>query len=201
MIDTIYYDGDSFSCYGVEKNTGTFLAEHYNARLTHCGKVGKSPNEIIANFLNTDHNTNTLYFIGFGVAVRNIEITNNGGIFRLTQKEYAKKFPNLVTEEYLLLSNLVMLSGYCRSRNLKYLIHNLDYEALHKFLDFKYCKKLVTELKNDPNIVGFVDNLSLHHLMLKHNLEGVDYEQYGHMSHPSEAGHKMYADFLIDRIN
>jgi hypothetical protein len=201
MIDTVYYDGDSYSCFGVDKNTGNYLAEHYNAQLIHQGCTGKSPAEIINDFLNADHNDHTLYFIGIGILPRNINLDYHGNIARLTREQYAKKFADsFITEGYHLLVDLLLLSGYCRSKKLNYLIHNLDYEAFYKFATLDQFKNVVDDFKSDPNLVGFFDDCSLHHLMKQHNLPGFDADQYIDMSHPTEEGHRMYANFLISRI-
>lgn len=201
MIEGVYYDGDSYSCFGVEKNTGHFLAEHFNCPLVHQGRNGKSPAEIIKDFLTIDHNTNILYFIGIGISSRNIELEESGSIRTLSQAEYVKKFGNtLLTEDHHTIVDILLLSGYCKSKNLKHLIHNLDYKNFEQFNAMPGYENIIKEFIINPNIVGFFDNLSLHHLMKQHNLPGFDADQYRDMSHPTEAGHKMYADFLKSKI-
>lgn len=210
----IYYDGDSYSYMGVETNTGNFLSHHYNSELLHYGYSGKNPEKIIRTAQRHSLiNNNTMYFIGIGVPDR-LEIfiddvDYNYPNMYMIEEHSAKTLPieNVGKEvidcfshdfvRYKLLSKIIMLHDFLIFHNKDFVIHNLGMNY-DKDLEFDFGNQWIIEVDKRPRILNFFEN-SLHDLMDKNDMPGWDYDQYGYYAHPTEEGHKMYAEYLIDQ--
>jgi len=218
----IYYDGDSFSCAGVKKNTGHFLADQFSAGLEHYGFFQKTPEQIIRSAIRYTFQPNskdTFLCIGIGVAnrldaysdepVRNYEFdhfeeevhTRTVGLFDTATHYHNEIFLDQLENNFIrtkILFNLVTLHDYLLYNGHKFIIHNLDVNyRLH--LGKKFTKDITEQVKSRPRIVNFFEN-SLHDLMQEKHIRGFDYDQYGFMAHPGEDGHSMYANFLTPYV-
>lgn len=222
-MNKFYYDGDSFSCAGVENNTGHFLASSLGLELKHYGFFQKSYEQIIRSAIRYTFQPNsndTFFCIGIGVAnrldghsdkpIRNYEMdyfeeedyTRTVSIFDNTTE--AKKNTILLDQlennfiRTKILFNLVTLHDYLLYNGHKFIIHNLDINyRLHYRNNFS--KNIIEQVKSRPRIVNFFEN-SLHDLMHEKNIRGFDYDLYGKMAHPGEDGHSMYANFLTPYV-
>lgn len=227
-MDKIYYDGDSFSFMGVEKNTGHYLADFYNVELDHYGFAGKTPLQSIRSamrYVFTGQAKNTFMCIGIGVGSRidvhmNSDETHLKGNFpfkawpeesgtkcleirNLIERKVDKKtILELTTPDYLrtkVLIDLILLHDFLLQNNVKFIIHNLDINYIID-KDYIFQNGIREQIESRPRLVNFLQN-SLHDLMHEKNIKGWDYKDYGFMAHPGEDGHRMYTDFLISHIN
>lgn len=224
-MNKIYYDGDSFSYLGVEKNTGHYLADFYNLELDHYGYGGKSPAQCIRSamrYVFNDFSKNTFMCIGIGVGSRLdvhledkefdrnypfkvwLEESGTGSLSvdaLLERKVDKKTILELTTPDFVrtnVLLNLILLHDFLLQNKVKFIIHNLDINyVIDK--DYIFQSRLLEQIESRPRLVNFLKN-SLHDLMYEKNIQGWDYEQYGFMAHPAEDGHSMYADFLAPYV-
>ena len=221
-MNKIYYDGDSFSCAGVKKNTGHCLAEHLGFELNHYGFFGKTYEQIIRSTMRytfQPSSSDTFFCIGFGVANRldaysdtpsqrhefnhweEESYTRSVCLYDDTENHKNKSFLDQTENEFIrtkILFSLVTLHDYLLYNGHKFIIHNLDINyRLH--LGKKFTNNIIEQVKSRPRIVNFFEN-SLHDLMHEKNIRGFDYDQYGLMAHPAENGHSMYANFLTPYI-
>lgn len=224
-MNKIYYDGDSHSFWlpeGCHMNTGRIIADRLGYDLDHYGYSGKSPNKIIRGALRYSfENPNALLLIGIGVPNRfemhldDIDdyakriypykhFQNEHDILDLNVHnidDFAPNFLDILKNEYWeiqILFQCVMLHDYLAYNNINFLIHNLGWNFFTD-KDFPFCKGIEKQVRARKRILNFYEN-SLHNLCYDANIKPWDYEKYQWHGHPSEEGHAMYADFLMENI-
>ena len=219
-MKNFYYDGDSFSFYGVKNNTGSIIAQKLGLNLIHYGIAGKSPRNIIRTafrYCAKGLHTDTFMCIGVGVTARLEYIKNEPNsslsyspimeeeLYTHTISTYDivknKELLDMYSFDYTetnTLIDLIMLHDYLLYNNSKFIIHNLN-KNYYNDLHFPFSMNIKNEIDKRPRIINFYNN-SLHNLMEEKNLKGYDYKDYGFMAHPDEEGHDMYAEFLMPYI-
>lgn len=219
-MKNFYYDGDSFSFVCVENNTGSILAQRLGLDLIHHGIVKKSPRAIIRTafrYCAKGLHRDTFMCIGLGVSARldyvKDERNTLGAASPIMAEELYthtvtvddvaknKQMLDLYSFDFMetnILIDLIMLHDYLLLNGARFIIHNLG-KNYHDDLHWPFSMNIKNEIDKRPRIVNFYKD-SLHDLMAEKNLRGYDYAEFGFMSHPDEAGHRMYADFLLPHV-
>ena len=218
-LNSLYYDGDSFSCLlpaGQYKTTAHCIAEKLGFDLDHYGFVGKNHDKILRTAMrySFDH-SQSLMLIGVGVTQR-LEVHGEDvdkfdypykyfheeHCVRPLQGKDVEQFADLLEWQYVqttTLFDIVLLHDYLEHKSINFLIHNLGFD-FYKDDEYNFANGIENQVRARPKLLNFYEN-SLHSLIKDANIKPWDYDEYGWNGHPDEQGHAMYADYLMEHIN
>jgi hypothetical protein len=102
-----------------------------------------------------------------------------------------------------LITDLLMLAGWCRSHNIQYLIFsNVDLFPDHREVDCNspFLQSLVETFLSDQRVINpWTFSFGTHARELGYQTK--DAHLYGIHGHPSHEAHQMFANFLISKFN
>ena len=121
-------------------------------------------------------------------------------------RDWYKQFiihQNSESEMTDLLTDIVMLTGFMKSRNIRYRVFNnmqsfINDESIG--YDAPFLKSIRQQLELDSSCIDLW-NFSFKQYALDKGYIPRDVEQYGIHGHPNTEAHKYFAEFLLTHIN
>ena len=227
-LSKIYCDGDSWSVITGNHDDlpmGYWFGNALGRTMENYGHAGKSVDKTIRNtqrHVLANKDKDYFYFVGIGHTQRfdtsdGETLPNHKYLYEMMISEqyvqsvsvdFLQKQDRSFAEcffrmfeypflEYQTLSKLIMLHDFLTFHGVDFIIHNIGFDYDYD-PDYEFGKQFLHEVEQRPRMINFFEN-SFHSYMRDNGVQAFNHKEYGWMGHFESEGHKLYADFLLEK--